>query len=258
MLYRICEHVNTACFRETNWKDLGPMGDYIGGIMNPIITFASFLILSCALLVQIGELSEATKSRKELARATSEQERTERRGQIVSRTTQLVARVPNKGSKEQFEEFCDTAGGRGLDFYYKCRADLDFLEQSLEEIKDKIKFLNPEELHISGVKRLNVNKNAQEKTKELLEKRNQTQAGIATIHRMIEGFEIVRSFMIEAGALGQAGEIDPDLLASLKPNFFSGVLTSLLEAGEGGYFGIPEAFYPTLHRMHGIATRLVG
>ena len=57
----------------SNMEGLGQTGDFFGGFLNPLITFASFTVLICALFVQIGELREATISREKLTEATDRQ-----------------------------------------------------------------------------------------------------------------------------------------------------------------------------------------
>jgi len=68
-----------------NTADWGQFGDYVGGILNPIVAFAAFYLLSISIRIQQKELKETKIAIEESSIAQQEQVK------LMWRTTQLTA-----------------------------------------------------------------------------------------------------------------------------------------------------------------------
>ncbi|RPH20374.1 MAG: hypothetical protein CBC49_000095 [Alphaproteobacteria bacterium TMED89] len=255
MFFSICEHLNEACFRETNWKDLGPMGDYIGGIMNPIITAASFLILSCALLVQIGELSEASKSRVELAGATEKQATVEERGQIIGRTMEMAEASPEI-NLESFLKFCSDGQDDLLGYYQRTSSQRSSLSQQIAHLDKKIRELRVEVETSPGVTKRDLPSGMGQVEKKLQTERDELRQQFRAFSPEFENFESVRGYLCKVGALADAHLIDFELLAGIKPDLFRVTLDAAKIGTENTNIGIPSKFVPPLTELKRLVNQL--
>ena len=77
----------------TQWKDknFGTFGDFLGGVLNPILTFLSFMALLFTIILQQREIHSAKKDAINLQREKLEQRLSEERRQFENTFFQMLA-----------------------------------------------------------------------------------------------------------------------------------------------------------------------
>lgn len=77
----------------TQWKDknLGTFGDFLGGVLNPILTFLSFMALLFTIILQQREIHSAKKDATDLQKEKLEQRLSEERRQFENTFFQMLA-----------------------------------------------------------------------------------------------------------------------------------------------------------------------
>ncbi|MBY3101233.1 hypothetical protein HFO69_26585 [Rhizobium laguerreae] len=77
----------------TEWKDknFGTFGDFLGGVLNPILTFLSFMALLFTIILQQREIHSAKKDAVDLQKEKIEQRLSEERRQFENTFFQMLA-----------------------------------------------------------------------------------------------------------------------------------------------------------------------
>jgi hypothetical protein len=86
-----------------NPGDWGPFGDYIGGTLNPILSFLTVVLLSSTIILQSRQLSISTNelelSRKELELTRAELKRTAEAQELSEKALRAQAEAANSTTK---------------------------------------------------------------------------------------------------------------------------------------------------------------
>jgi len=75
----------------TTSSDWGSFGDFVGGILNPLVAFSAFYWLTVSVLIQKEELSKTTMALIEASKAQKEQAKTQSRQRFEGTFFQLLS-----------------------------------------------------------------------------------------------------------------------------------------------------------------------